>query len=328
MKLALIGDVMLGRGVNDAIDPARPADPWSDVLPVLEAADLRIANLECAITRHDRPWERTPKMFHFRGDPRVVRVLQAAHIDACSLANNHVLDFEERGLLDTIVHLDAAAIAHAGAGHNAAEAAAPAMLRTPGNESVGLVAFTDNEPAFSATADLPGTNYLPVSLEEAALVRVRGSIRAARAAGASFVVFSNHAGPNWGQRPVPLLRRFARAVIDAGADVYYGHSPHVFQGIELYRGRPILYSTGDFLDDYAHDPVERNDWSFVFGITMNRAGGVERIELTPVQLQYATVGLAQGEEREAQCARMVRLCAEMGTSLRSAQDGLVWVRTD
>jgi len=267
-------------------------------------------------------------VFHFRGDPRVVRVLQAAHIDACSLANNHVLDFEERGLIDTLAHLDAAAIAHAGAGHNAAEAAAPAMLRTPGNESVGLVAFTDNEPAFSASADLPGTNYLPVSLGEAELVRVRAGIQGARAAGASLVVFSNHAGPNWGQRPAPLLRRFARAVIDAGADLYYGHSPHVFQGIELYRGRPILYSTGDFLDDYAHDPEERNDWSFVFGIAMDRAGGVERIELTPVRLQYATVGLARGEEREAQCARMVRLCAELGTSLQAAQDGLAWVRTN
>ncbi len=97
LTLALIGDVMLGRGVDAALKSMRPQDMWGDVLPHLLQADLRIANLECALTAHTQPWTRTWKMFHFRADPDAVRFLQAARIDACSLANNHILDFEEHG---------------------------------------------------------------------------------------------------------------------------------------------------------------------------------------------------------------------------------------
>jgi poly-gamma-glutamate synthesis protein (capsule biosynthesis protein) len=68
------------------------------------------------------------------------------------------------------------------------------------------------------------------------------------------VVFSNHCGANFVERPSPDFRRFAQRVIELGADVYYGHSAHICQGIEIHRGRPILYDCGDFIDDSA-DPV-------------------------------------------------------------------------
>ena len=97
ITLALTGDVMLGRQVNRALRIVSPEQPWGDVLPLLLSADLRIVNLECAITDHEQPWARTPKVFHFRADPSAVEVLRAARVDGCSLANNHTLDFEERG---------------------------------------------------------------------------------------------------------------------------------------------------------------------------------------------------------------------------------------
>src|SRR5918994_849177 len=139
--LALVGDVMLGRRVNEALGDMPPEEPWGDALPVLDAADLRVVNLECAITTHDRRWNRTPKTFHFRADPsRAVGVLRAARIDACSLANNHTMDFEEAGLLDTLEHLDAAGIRHAGAGRDLEEAARPVVLDAPDGEKVALLA--------------------------------------------------------------------------------------------------------------------------------------------------------------------------------------------
>jgi poly-gamma-glutamate capsule biosynthesis protein CapA/YwtB (metallophosphatase superfamily) len=318
ITLALTGDVMLGRGVNETLRADRPEEPWGDVLGLLDSADLRITNLECAITAHERPWSRTPKVFHFRADPLAVEVLEAAHMDACSLANNHTLDFEEQGLLDTLAHLDAAGIRYAGAGRDGEEAARPAILE----ESVALVAFTDNEPPFAAGPGKPGTNYLPVSVEPEVLRRVGEAIGAAREAGARTVVFSNHWGPNMVERPRDLFRRFARAVVDLGADVYYGHSAHVFQGVEIYRGKPILYDTGDFIDDYAVDPRLRNDRSFLFRVSMED-GALERLELFPVILPYARVELARGTEREAILDRMVSLSAEMGTALDRAEDRLV-----
>src|SRR5918912_2568709 len=158
ITVALTGDVMLGRGVNETLSEVRPEEPWGDTLPLLLSADLRIINLECAITQHERPWSRTPKVFHFRADPTAVEVLRAAGVNACSLANNHTLDFEERGLLDTLAHLEATGIRCAGAGRNLEEAARPVLL----GGGVALVAFTDNEPPFAAGAGKPGTKYLPI----------------------------------------------------------------------------------------------------------------------------------------------------------------------
>ena len=318
ITLSLTGDVMLGRGVNEALHNVRPEEPWGDMLPLLLSADLRIINLECAITEHDRQWSRTRKVFHFRADPPAIEVLRAAHIDACSLANNHTLDFEERGLLDTLDHLEAAGIRYAGAGRDPEEAARPVVL----DGGVGLVAFTDNEPPFAAGPHKPGTNYLPVSTEPETLRRVEEAIGAAREAGAETVVFSNHWGPNMVRRPPEVFRRFARAVVDLGADVYYGHSAHVFQGVEVYRGKPILYDTGDFIDDYAVDPELRNDRSFLFRVTVG-GGELRRLELFPVSLPFARVELARGDEREAVMDLMQDLSAEMGTTFERREDRLV-----
>jgi poly-gamma-glutamate synthesis protein (capsule biosynthesis protein) len=153
--------------------------------------------------------------------------------------------------------------------------------------------------------------------------RVEEAIGAAREAGARTVVFSNHWGPNMVERPREVFRRFARAVVDRGADVYYGHSAHVFQGVEIYRGKPILYDTGDFIDDYAVDPRLRNDRSFLFCVSVED-GDLERLELWPVSLPYARVELARGDERRAIVDRMVSLSAELGTSLFRGEDRLVF----
>lgn len=323
--LAFAGDVMLGRGVNDALRSMRPAEPWGDVLPLLAQADLRIVNLECALTAHDRSWSRSWKMFHFRADPSAVEMLRAARIDACSLANNHTLDFEVEGLFDTLKTLGAAGIRHAGAGANEREAAQPALIETRDADPwrVALLAFTDNEPGFAARDDLPGTNFLEIATDDVTLERVSGAIAQARAAGAGLVVFSNHWGANFVERPSPLFRDFARRVIDLGADVYYGHSAHVCQGIEIYHGRPILYDTGNFIDDYAVHPVMRNDRSCLFTLGFEKAE-LQRIELIPVTLSMARVALARGEELDAICRHMSALCHEMGTPLVRQGSRLVW----
>src|SRR5829696_6157266 len=329
ITLALMGDVMLGRKVAEVLNHTmRPEEPWGDVMPLMDAADLRIINLECAITDNEQPWMRSPKVFHFRARPSAIETLRTARIEACSLANNHTLDFEEQGLLDTLEHLDAAGIRHAGAGRNREQAAHPAILTVPADHTrrVALVAYTDNEPPFAAGTDRPGTNYLPVSLKPDVLRRVERAVSDVREMGVDTVIFSNHWGPNMVQRPREIFRRFARAVIDRGVDIYYGHSAHIFQGVEIYRGKPILYDTGDFIDDYTVDPRLRNDWSFLFQVSVEE-GTLERLDLTPVKLSYARVDLATGGEREEILDRMERLSAEMGTVFTRREDALVLERS-
>lgn len=125
------------------------------------------------------------------------------------------------------------------------------------------------------------------------------------------------------QRPRVEFREFARAVISLGADIYYGHSAHVFQGVEIFNGKPILYDTGDFIDDYAVDPFMRNDWSFLFQVVMD-GQQLKRIDMFPVKLDVAKVKLAHGEQWESIMRRMELLCDEMGTSLTRRDRHLVY----
>ena len=320
--IALTGDVMLGRGVNVALHQFSPAYPWGDILSHLRTADLTIINLECVIAHGGRPWSRWPKVFHFRADPLAISSLRLAEIDGAVLANNHALDYEEEALLEMLELLKQGGIAYAGAGRNREEAIRPALLETRGLK-VGVVAFTDNEPGWAATETAPGTNWIEVSLAESSLKPVRDCVAGARKAGAELVVFSIHWGPNMVGRPSHLFRRFAHAVVDAGVDVYHGHSAHLFQGIEVYRGKPIIYDAGDFVDDYAVDAKLRNDWGMLFRLRVEEKA-VTQIELIPALVAHCQVNLAAGSTRQAIAERIRALSAEMGTAVHEEGERL-WV---
>jgi poly-gamma-glutamate synthesis protein (capsule biosynthesis protein) len=320
VTLAFVGDVMLGRAVNETI-PARPPEAfWGDVLPVLRAADAVFANLECTITEHQRRWSLRRKMFHFRADPAAADVLAAANVRFVSLANNHVLDFEEQGLRDTLRHLDAAGIAHAGAGRDLEEATRPAMVDV-GGFKVGVISLTDNEPLFAAKPGRPGTYYTEIRADPETLDPIAERAAHLRAEGADLVVVSAHWGPNMVANPRPRFQSFARAVLEAGVDLFHGHSAHVFQGVELKNEGLILYDTGDFLDDYIVDPELRNDWSFVFLVETD-GRGLRRLRLVPVKLGFARVDLAVGAESEAIVELMRERSAGFGTPLAATDEGL------
>ena len=317
-RLLLAGDVMLGRGVDEALASMRPEEVWGDLLTHFRRADARIVNLECALTRSERPWERSPKAFHFRADPSAVAVLKAAGIDAVSLANNHVLDFEEEGLLETLEVLDRAGIRRAGAGRDLTAARRPAMVA---GGKIALLSITDNEPLFAAGPGKPGVNFFAAAGPEALGWIERAAARARRD-GAELVVLASHWGPNMVARPSPGIRALARGAIERGVDVYFGHSAHVVQGVEIHEGKPILYDTGDFVDDYAVDPEMRNDWSFVFRLDFD-GRRFRGMEMVPALLSVARTRAASGAAAEPLLSRMTRLCAELGTRLTPSNGRLL-----
>jgi hypothetical protein len=162
MQIALTGDVMLGRMVDQEVirnQSLRPEALWGDVLPILLAADLRVINLECVISARGREWHPQSKAFHFRAHPRAIDCLKSASIDAVTLANNHVLDYGAEALLDCLGLLDQAGITHAGAGRNLAAAMEPAFLPVA-RDVVAVLALTDNEPDWEAADVKPGVVYV------------------------------------------------------------------------------------------------------------------------------------------------------------------------
>ncbi|MGH2543241.1 MAG: CapA family protein, partial [Ardenticatenaceae bacterium] len=228
--------------------------------------------------------------------------------------------FEEQGLLDTLEHLDGARIAHAGAGRDLEAAAAPAILEK-GGLRVAVIAFTDNEPGWAATPTRPGTNYIEIRPHLEVLNSVEQLVRHARNLGAHVVILSLHWGPNMRQRPTQPFRDFAHAMLERGVDLIHGHSAHIFQGVEVYRNKLILYNTGDFIDDYRVDPEVRNDHSLIFLANIDEQGTHE-LRMIPVRLDYATVNLATGRERDEICRRMIALSAEFGTAIERIGDEL------
>jgi poly-gamma-glutamate synthesis protein (capsule biosynthesis protein) len=274
IRLFLCGDVMTGRGIDQIL--ACPSDPrihesylesalsyvklaerasgpipravepsyiWGDALAELERfrPDRRIINLETAVTRSG-DW--VPKGINYRMSPANVACLAAAGIDCCVLANNHVLDWGDRGLIETLETLANAGLRTAGAGVSQAAAEAPAVLEVPGRGRVlvyAICADTSGVPAdWAATTRAPGVALIP-DLSPHTASRLAERIQAGRQPG-DLVVLSMHWGENWGYTVAPDESRFARALIGARAvDVFYGHSSHHPKAIEIYRDRLILY---------------------------------------------------------------------------------------
>jgi poly-gamma-glutamate synthesis protein (capsule biosynthesis protein) len=313
LKLLLAGDVMLGRLVNEILEVELPAYPWGDTLPLFQDADVRLCNLECVISDRGTPWSATPKMFHFRSDAKNVAVLNAAHIDAVSLANNHVLDYDYEGLYDTLRHLEQAGIRSAGAGTTLREASEPVIWEVQGRK-LGLIACTDNEPDWAASGEHPGVWYVPIRVQDERAHQLFEIVQRTKAE-VAYLIVSLHWGPNWGYAPPPGHKPFAHALIDHGADLIFGHSGHIVRGIEVYQDKPIIYCAGNFIDDYAVDEVERNDQSFLFLIELNGTT-LARLLLYPTVIRNFQARRARNDESHAIVAGMQRLCAQLQTATR------------
>lgn len=345
--ILLTGDVMLGRGIDQILGQSNTPElyepfacsaltyvalaearsgpipspvpchyVWGDALAEFRASDLRIVNLETALTCAAQP---APKGINYRCHPGSIGCLTAAGIDCCVLANNHVLDWGEAGLVDTLEALTAAGLAYAGAGHDEAEAEAPAILPLPGGGRVLVHALgspTSGVPrSWAAAAGRPGVHLLDD--HDLALERLTERI-AAEKQPRDIVLVSIHWGPNW-DYDIPLDDQlFARKLIAAGADIVHGHSSHHPKAAELYRGRAILYGCGDFLNDYegisGHDAYRPN-LVLAWRVTLEPDGCCGGLELLPFRIARFRLARASAEEAEWLAATMDRECRRFGGSV-------------
>jgi len=169
------------------------------------------------------------------------------------------------------------------------------LVECAGNR-VAVIALTDNEQECEAATHQPGVNYVAYDrqgLAEPYRTRLAEAISHIQRH-ARFIIVSAHVGPNW-RAPSPAMQALAHQLLDLGADLYWGHSNHTPQGIELYQGKAILYSTGDFIDDYAVDPTERNDLSFLFLLDVQE-NHLERLHLHPTRIANCRMGITTGRD--------------------------------
>lgn len=314
------GDVMLGRNVKECILRDGPGYPLGPIAQRMSAPDLTIVNLECALTSSVERWAGAPKAYYFGAPPQAIETLAEAGVDMVSLANNHTLDYGVEGLHDTLQQLRRHGIRHAGAGLSREEARSAAIVGCRGI-TIGMAAFCDHQADFAADGDRPGISYLDLDDEAAALDALRRALEPLQRAAVDWPVLSLHWGPNMVSRPSPRFRRIAHAAIDMGWKILYGHSAHVFQGIELRGGCPILYAAGDLVDDYCVDAAFRNDHQLLFELELTR-DALRRIALYPVFIARCRTSHASGEQARYIAERMTALCREFGTQVRRDGDGM------
>ena len=365
VKLFLCGDVMTGRGIDQILPhpgdarlheayvqsalryvelaeavsgrierPVPYAYIWGDALAELERMqpDVRIVNLETAVTRRGEPWP--GKGIHYRMHPANVPCLSAAQLDCCVLANNHVLDWGPAGLTETLATLAAAGIRTAGAGRDAAAAAAPAAIETRGGVRVLVHAFgmgSSGVPAgWRALDHGAGVNWL-ADLSGRSLDLVARNIAASKRSG-DIVVVSLHWGANWGFDVAPEQRAFAQALLDgAGADVVHGHSSHHVKGIEVHRGKLILYGCGDFLNDYegiGGYETYRGELALMYFPTLKADGRLLELTLMPTRTRRLRVNRAGPEDAAWLGATLNREGQRFGTRVEPLPDGTLRLRWD
>jgi poly-gamma-glutamate synthesis protein (capsule biosynthesis protein) len=315
LTVALAGDTMLGRSVAPYL--ARPDYRLlaEDLQEIAQSADLFIVNLECCVSDRGERVRDLGKRFYFRAPPAAAERLAEMGVSCVTLANNHARDFGPHALEDTLHHLRAAGIAAVGAGSDHAAARASVVLQA-GGMRVRVIAVTDHPSADAAGADRPGIAF--ADLAGAMLPRW---LRSAAAVGfdADVVIVSPHWGPNMRPAPVPHVRRAAAALEATGATLVAGHSAHVPQGP---RGR-TLFDLGDFIDDYAVDPVLRNDLGLLWLVTLD-AGGPRRVEGVPVYLDLAHTRLASDVETTLLLALLEERCAAVGSTVHRHGERLVF----
>jgi poly-gamma-glutamate synthesis protein (capsule biosynthesis protein) len=294
---------MLGRGVAERLaqEPQAPLlDP--SLVEVARHADLFVLNLECCVSARGARIDELGKPFFFRAPPRAAERLAGLGVSCVTLANNHVLDFGDVALADTLAHLSAAGIATAGAGGDREAARAEATLSARGHH-LRVVAVSDHPASYAAGPDRPGIAFADLDRD------VPGWLReTARPAEGELVLVMVHWGPNMVPAPVPHVRAAAASLESAGASLIAGHSAHVPHGV---RGR-VLFDLGDFLDDYAVDSRLRNDLSLLWLVTLEESGPT-RVEGVPVRLEYAHTRPADPAEAAQLAALLSERCAAIGT---------------
>src|SRR5215208_5153448 len=303
---------MLGRWVGTRLREGGPDSLFApEVVEAVRAADVVIVNLECCISEGGAPAPH--RVFHFRAPPVAAEALAQLGVDCVTLANNHALDYGPEALADTLEHLDAAGVRCVGAGANEAEARAPVTLEANG-EQLRVVAFSDHPAEYAARSERPGIAVADTSRRKLPT----WLLEAAQGDEGQPVLVCAHWGPNMSPRPVPEVRRSARALERAGATLIAGHSAHLFHGV---AGR-VLYDLGDFIDDYAPDPTLRNDLGLLWFVEL-KANELVRVEALPLKLDYCRTRLAGGSERDWIERQFLEVCADLGTSATAQDSRLV-----
>ena len=302
VRTTVVGDIMLGRRVGDSLE--QRGDPTAVFRPLakrLASADITVGNLESTLSMSGPPRQGTDS---FGADTSVLEGLRMAGFDLLSVANNHLGDYGEDAIVETLERLDDAGFRTVGAGADLERAAEPLVITVHGVR-VGFVATDSIGETPAASRDSPGTNRINAPprtgpLDRRALDRVADSVRTLDA---DVVIALPHWGTQYTNRPERSQRRIARALADAGVDVVVGGHPHWVQGWETIGGATVVHSLGNFIFDMDF-MRETNEGIFVE--IVSRGGRVVAVEPVPYVIDARFTPRRAGADRTGDIFERIR----------------------
>ncbi len=291
---------MLGSWAEQVIEKEGVSYPSERVRPLLSKADIVFANLEAPFGTDGEPF---PKRFAFRVKPDLVKVLSTAGINLVSLANNHIMDFGRKSLLKTMSVLDEAQIRHAGAATDRQKACAPLFFQEKGKK-IAFFSYSLTFPQEFWATDSTGGTCFP------AAEHVFKDISRARQV-ADYVIVSCHWGAELMTAPKEYQVKLAHQFIDKGVDLIIGHHPHVVQGIEIYHGKPIVYSLGNFIfGSYSENVRQSMLVKFVLAGKRNFSGEIIPLNVYNKEKDFQPQVL-EGAQKEAFLEYVQNLSGEL-----------------
>lgn len=337
--IGLVGDVMIE--IPTVRSRRSSVQAFDAALSALVANEIVIANLEMPLSTRGY---RVKKHSNLRSAPQVIGDVVAMDVDAVSLANNHMMDYGPDALFDTIAACEGVALPACGAGKDLDAAMAPVVLDSA-NARVGLISVASTLPVESdAGVDKPGIAPVRVGfsfeIDSNLLVEQPGTMPIVHSwvdvddqtrlcdaildlkQQVDFVIVAIHWGvpPYWLSPHQGFLAEYQQplghALIDAGADVICGHHSHSLHPIEIYKGRPIFYSLGNFIFQNPRGFMEPE--SVIASVT---PGDRMKIELTPVWVDDEGFPLlATGERAQAVFLKLENMSAPFGTRFTWSSD--------
>lgn len=327
LKLNFVGDIMLARRYElpgGIIDSLGPEGVFARVKPLLgDPADITTANLECPLTNQGTPHPTKPIVF--RGRPTNVRGLAYAGIDLVSLANNHILDYGLPGLNQTRAVLETAGIRATGAGADEYQAFQPAFLIKSGI-NFAFLAFSDRTGQYDNYQPYLNAGFNKPGFAEQDSFRMYRAINQARTS-ADYLIIQLHAGEEYQEIPnsfpddewySPLAEKpglnainLRHRLIDNGADLIICHHPHILQAIEVYHGKVIAHSLGNF----AFDQEYPETYPTIILNSLLDQNGFSHFTLTPIFIDDYLPTPATGELAINILRHLARLSRELNTIL-------------
>lgn len=290
ITISMVGDMLFYGTVDSYMKKHGDGFVLEGYGPLMKKSDIVLGNLETSISHRGKPME--DKQYTFRGRPEVLKILKENNFSAVSIANNHVLDFGVDAFLDTLDNLEKYELLYAGGGRNREEADKGTIIEKKGIK-VGFLAFTKVVPVVDwyAGKNKPGI-VGAYRVHEQEFIKTIQEMKK----NCDVLVVSVH----WGKEGTTTIRDeekyISRSMIDAGADIIMGHHPHVVQGIEIYKDKPIFYSLGNFI--FTKSKIDISNKTIMASVEVDQEGNISDIHVIPGTIVNGKPTPMEGIERD------------------------------